>query len=85
MAPSNPSGAMQKDALNRIIKESEEAILKRINRNQGSVQKRMDSVDTNTRFLLKYQDIAIKGVSRKVRNLEKLIRNTFIREDGEED
>lgn len=45
----------------------------------------MDSVDTNTRFLLKYQDIAIKGVSRKVRNLEKLIRNTFIRDDGEED
>jgi hypothetical protein len=44
----------------------------------------MDSVDTNTRYLLKYQDISINKVSKKVRNLEKLIKTTFIHEDGED-
>jgi hypothetical protein len=34
VAPSNPSGQTQKDALHRIVKETEETILKKINRNQ---------------------------------------------------
>lgn len=83
VAPSNPSGSVQKDAMYNIVKETEETIIKRINRNQGLIQKRMDHVDNNTRYLLKYQDLAINGVSKKVRNLEKLIKTTFIRDDDD--
>ena len=58
--------------------------MKRISRNQVSIEKRMDNVDNNTRYLLKYQDIAIGQVSKKVKNLEKLIKSTFIREVEED-
>jgi len=44
----------------------------------------MDNVDNNTRYLLKYQDIAIGQVSKKVKNLENLIKSTFIREVEED-
>jgi len=58
--------------------------MKRISRNQVSIEKRMDNVDNNTRYLLKYQDIAIGQVSKKVKNLENLIKSTFIREVEED-
>jgi len=57
------------DAIVDKVKDAEDTILKRIGRHQNFVQKRIDSVDVNTRFLLKYQEMAISSVSRKVKNL----------------
>lgn len=36
----------------------------------------MDSVDGNTRFLLKYQQISIEGVTRRIKGLEKMFKAT---------
>ena len=48
--------------------------MKRMSRLQGFVQKRVDSVDMNTRFLLKHQQMSIEGVNRKLKTVEKLIK-----------
>jgi len=66
--PSSSSQEME-DAIVDKVKDAEDTILKRIGRHQNFVQKRIDSVDVNTRFLLKYQEMAISSVSRKVKNL----------------
>lgn len=75
---------MVEDRIVDKVKDAEKTILNRIGKHQGFVQKRIDSVDINTRFLLKYQEMAIHSVSRKVRNLEKLFRSTLIKENEEE-
>lgn len=54
-----------------------------MNRFQNFVSRRIDSVDTNTRFLLKYQEISIQNISKKVKNLEKLFKQTFLKETTE--
>ena len=57
--------------------------MKKMNRFQNFVSRRIDSVDTNTRFLLKYQEISIQNISKKVKNLEKLFKQTFLKETTE--
>ena len=58
MKPSSSTQIVE-DAVVDKVKDAENKILKRIGRHQNFVQKRTDSVDINTRFLLKYQELAI--------------------------
>ena len=59
-------------------------MLKRMNRLQGFIQKRVDSVDMNTRFLLKHQQMSIEGVNRKLKNVEKLLKDLSEKKDEDE-
>jgi hypothetical protein len=43
----------------------------------------VDSVDMNTRFLLKHQQASIEGVNRKLKNVEKILKD--MSEKKEED
>ena len=55
-----------------------------MNRLQGFIQKRVDSVDMNTRFLLKHQQMSIEGVNRKLKNVEKLLKDLSEKKDEDE-
>ena len=58
------------------VKEAETVITKKLARLQDFVQKRVDSVDNNTRFLLKYQQISIESVTKRVKGLDKMFKQT---------
>ena len=49
------SNAESDDIVMDNIKETETTVVKKIQRLQGFIQKRVEGVDSNTRFLLKYQ------------------------------
>ena len=52
---------------------------------QASISKRLESVDTNTRFLLTGQKTAVQGIIRKVKTFNKLYTDTVVgeKEDAE--
>ena len=58
------------------VKEAESVITKKLARLQTFVQKSVDSVDNNTRFLLKYQQISIESVTKRVKGLDKMFKQT---------
>ena len=64
-------------------KETETTIVKRLERLQDFVGKRVDSVDTNTRFLLKYQQMSIETVTKRVKSLDKMFKETIEEVDQE--
>lgn len=49
------SNAEEEDMVVDKLKEAETFIVRKIHRLQGFIQKRVEGVDNNTRFLLKYQ------------------------------
>ena len=65
------------------VKETETTIVKRLARLQDFVQKRVDSVDTNTRFLLKYQQMSIETVTKRVKGLDNMFKQTIEEVDEE--
>jgi len=65
------------------VKEAEVAILKKIGRLQNFVTKRIDSVDSNTRFLLKYQQRSIETVTKKIKSVEKMFKQSMEQNDEE--
>lgn len=56
------------------VKEAESTITKRLTRLQDFVQKRVDGVDGNTRFLLKYQQMSIEAITRRIKHLDKMFK-----------
>jgi hypothetical protein len=52
---------------------------------QGTLAKRIEGIDNNTRFLLKYQEHAIGNISKKVKGLEKLFKSVFLKEASPEE
>ena len=80
-----PSTSSQ-DSDNAVVdqcKETETTIVKRLERLQDFVGKRVDSVDTNTRFLLKYQQMSIETVTKRVKSLDTMFKETIEEVDEE--
>ena len=80
-----PSTSSQ-DSDNAVVdqcKETETTIVKRLERLQDFVGKRVDSVDTNTRFLLKYQQMSIETVTKRVKSLDTMFKETIQEVDEE--
>lgn len=67
----------QEDAVLDKVKDSEQSLAKKLMRLQHFIQKRVDSVDNNTSFLLKYQQISIESVTRRIKNLEKVFKQAM--------
>lgn len=67
------------------VKDTENILSKKINRLQSFMQKRIDGVDLNTRFLLKFQQLSIENATKKIKSLEKTFKLAFEKADDEED
>ena len=68
------SNSESDDMVVDTVKVTESAIVKKIHRLQGFIQKGVEGVDNNSRFLLKYQGLSIEGVNRKIKVLENLFK-----------
>ena len=67
------------------VKDTENILGKKINRLQSFMQKRIDGVDLNTRFLLKFQQMSIENATKKIKSLEKIFKQAFEKADNDED
>jgi SOS-response transcriptional repressor LexA len=74
-----PSSSTQaeEDLVLEKVKDSEQSLSKKLFRLQNFIQKRVDSVDNNTSFLLKHQQISIESVTRRIKNLEKIFNQAI--------
>ena len=79
------SGKAGDDVVVDKVKETENILSKKINRLQSFMQKRIDGVDLNTRFLLKFQQLSIENATKKIKSLEKIFKQAFEKAENEED
>ena len=56
------------------VVEAEAALQKRLSKIQGGLQKRIDGVDSHTRFLMKYQQSSIDKLSKRLKGVEKMLQ-----------
>lgn len=79
------SGEAGDDVVVDKVKDTENILGKKINRLQSFMQKRIDGVDLNTRFLLKFQQMSIENATKKIKSLEKIFKQAFEKADNDED
>lgn len=71
------SSSDENDIVCDTVKESTYDLMKRLQRLQTQFEKRIDTVDVNTRYLLKYQSISILKGNKRVKQLEKIVKDQF--------
>jgi len=70
-----PSSSSQEasDAVERRVGEAEANLQKKLDKIRGAMVKRIDGVDSHTRFLMKYQQNSIERLSKRLRGVEKML------------
>ena len=60
--------------MERRVGEAEANLQKKLDKIRGAMVKRIDGVDSHTRFLMKYQQNSIERLSKRLRGVEKMLR-----------
>lgn len=65
------------------IQDDGQGLIKQMSKLQNIMLKRIDQIDTNTRYLLKFQFDSITKVSKKLKNVDKMLMEELKRKPEE--